>query len=125
MDAAGLCLRCPPPESDGEELLRSFAGPAAGLLLALGLGKSPVPFLRLCAETSLALSLLNLLPASCLDGGRFLRGLGNLLLGPPWAERVSALLDWICILLFALLGIRGRWEGFLWSAWLLYHRLGQ
>ena len=123
MDAAGFCLRCPPPESDGQELLRSFAGPAAGLLLALLLGRSAVPFLRLSGETSLALSLLNLLPASCLDGGRLLRSLGNLLLGPVWAERIAALLDWVCILLFALLGFRGRWDGFLWSAWLLYHRL--
>ena len=123
LDGMGLCLRCPPPGGEGRELLRTLAGPGAGLLLTLALMGSAAPFLRLCARASLALSALNLLPASCLDGGRLLRSLGCLLLGPLWAERIAAVLDWACVAAFALLGIRGRWDWLLWSAWLLAQRL--
>ena len=123
LDGTGLCLRCPPPGTEGRELLRTVAGPAAGLLLTLALMGSGAPFLRLCARASLALSVLNLLPASCLDGGRLLRSLGCLLLGPLWAERIAAALDWACAAAFALLGVQGRWDWLLWSAWLLAQRL--
>ena len=123
LDAAGLCLRCPPAEGDGQELLRTLAGPLAGLILAWLLPKDGPAFLSLCGAASLALSVLNLLPASCLDGGRLLHSLGNLLLGPLPAGRIAAILDWVCILVFAWLGIRGRWDWLLWCAWLLYHRL--
>ena len=123
MDLAGLCLRCPPAETEGRELLRTLAGPAAGLLLALALRGSGEPFLRLCGETSLALSGMNLLPASCLDGGRLLRSLAVLTLGPLPAERISLALDWACILLFACLGLKGRPDWLLWSGWLLARRL--
>ena len=125
LDAAGLCLRCPPSGGEGRELARTLAGPLAGLLLALALMGSKAPFLRLCAAASLALSALNLLPASCLDGGRLLRSLGCFLLGSLWAERVAAVLDWACILAFAWLGFRGRWDWLLWSAWLLAYRMRQ
>ena len=123
LDAAGLCLRCPTAESEGRELLRTLAGPAAGLLMALALRGSLSPFLRRCAEASLALSGLNLLPASCLDGGRLLRSLALLTLGPVPAERIARALDWACILLFAFLGLRGRPDWLLWSVWLLAQRL--
>ena len=123
MDASGLCFRCPPAGSEGREILRTLAGPAAGLLLALALGSSPEPTLRLTAGTSLALSGLNLLPASCLDGGRLIRSLAALVFGPVPAERVSLVLDWVCILLFLLLGLGSRPDWLLWSGWLLARRL--
>ncbi len=123
MDAAGFCFRCPPAETEWRELLRAMAGPAAGLLLALALRGSAAPFLRLCGETSLALSGMNLLPASCLDGGRLLRSLAALVLGPVPAERISSALDWVCILLFLLLGLKGRPDWLLWCAWLLVRRV--
>ena len=125
MDGAGLCFRCPPAETDGRELLRTMAGPAAGLLLALVLRGSTVPFLRRCAEASLALSALNLLPASCLDGGRLTRSLAALAFGPAVAERMSLTLDWACILLFLFLGLWVRPDWLLWSGWLLARRLGK
>ncbi len=123
LDAAGLCLTCPPAMGEGRELLRTMAGPAAGLALAFALGRSTVPFLRLCAAASQALSGLNLLPASCLDGGRLIRSLAALTLGPLWGERVSAALDWACVLLFLTLGLRGRPDWLLWGVWLLVYRL--
>ena len=123
MDLAGLCLRCPPAATEGRELLRTLAGPAAGLLLALALRGRAEPLLRLWGETSLALSGMNLIPASCLDGGRLLRSLAILALGPVPAERISSALDWVSILLFLLLGLKGRPDWLLWSAWLLVHRV--
>ena len=123
MDGTGLCFRCPPPKGELRELLRTLAGPGAGLALALILGKNGVPFLRLCASASLALSGLNLLPASCLDGGRLLRSLAALTLGPVPAEGLGAGMDWACILLFLYLGLRGRGDWLLWGVWLLAHRL--
>lgn len=123
LDAAGLCLRCEPAEGEGRELLRTLAGPAAGLLLAMLLGESGIPFFRLAASASLALSGLNLLPASCLDGGRLIRSLAVLTLGSMPADRLGAVLDWACILLFLCMGFGGRGDWLLWGVWLLYHRL--
>ncbi len=123
LDAAGLCLTCPPARGEGRELARTLAGPAAGLLLTLALKDSPEPFLRLCAAASLALSGLNLLPASCLDGGRLIRSLAALTLGPRWGEGIGTALDWGCILLFLALGLQDRPDWLLWGLWLLTHRL--
>ena len=123
MDGAGLCFRCPPAGSEGRELLRTLAGPAAGLLLALVLRGSGEPLLRLAAGASLALTGLNLLPASCLDGGRLVRSLALLAFGPAVADRIGLALDWACILLFLLLGLRARPDWLLWSGWLLARRL--
>ena len=125
MDAAGLCFRCPTAGSEERELLRTLAGPAAGLLLGLVLRGSPEPFLRLAAGASLVLSGLNLLPASCLDGGRLMRSLAALAFGPAAAERISQALDWACILLFLFLGLRVRPDWLLWSGWVLAQRLGK
>ena len=123
MDAGGLCIRCPPAKGESQEQLRVLAGPVSGLLLGALLCRSPMPFLRMIALTSLSLSAVNLLPASCLDGGRLLYSVGARLFGVAWADGAAAVLDWACILLFALLGIRVRWGWLLWSAWLLYNRV--
>ncbi len=124
LDASGLCIRCRAGAGEGAELVRTLAGPGAGLLLWLLLRSQSAPFLRLCAVSSLSLSLVNLLPASCLDGGRLLGLAGSLLLGPGVSARISRWTDGICILLFALLGLSGRPLWLLWCVWLAVWRLG-
>jgi stage IV sporulation protein FB len=119
LDFSGACLSCAGREpSRREELLRALAGPAAGLLLCALLRASPQPILQRTASLSLMLSLVNLLPASGLDGGRALECILSPL-GVLWPE---TLLSWLSLLsaLFALcLGAFHSPQLFLYGIWLL------
>lgn|GEM_PF-253566 len=125
LDASGACLNCagPAPEPR-EELLRAAAGPAAGLLLWLTLRLWGGPTMRSMGEMSLLLSLVNLLPADGLDGGRILR---CLCVGAPLplTERLGMLLGLAACALTLLLGFLFSPQLLLYGLWLslgLLHR---
>lgn len=65
---SGPVLRCNVPQSKGKGILSAFAGPASGLFFGAALRRS----WSLCADVSLLLSIVNLLPVLPLDGGRAL-----------------------------------------------------
>ncbi len=119
LDISGACLHCFGPEPGvKQELLRALAGPAAGTLYWLLLRNSGCELLISSAGMSLMLSLVNLLPAPGLDGGRVLN---CLLLGildvQPW-ERLSELLGILSALLTLALGILHSPQLFLYGLWL-------
>lgn len=68
---SGPVIRCGAVSSRMQQFFCALAGPALGVLLAGVI----FPFWPLCAEVSLLLSLMNLLPVSPLDGGRALSSL--------------------------------------------------
>jgi stage IV sporulation protein FB len=120
LDLSGACLFCAGRTPDRrEELVRALAGPVSGLLLWAVLRASPAPLLQRMASLSLMLSLVNLLPASGLDGGRVL----ECILSPLDALRSEALTAWLSFLSAALALILGALHSpqlFLYGAWLLF-----
>ena len=112
----GPVLRCGGTDRRFSELLAAVSGPAAGLLLwSAARGVWP-----LCAEVSLLLSLVNLLPVRPLDGGR---ALAAMMCGRS-AERLLAILEWaipVGITLAGLLAVsRGYGAGpVFFGCWLL------
>ena len=124
LDASGASLRCIEPEPTmRQERIRALAGPAAGIALWMLLRCSESAFLRAGAGMSLMLSLVNLLPAPGLDGGRVL---GCLLTGALDAEtwlRISCLLGFLSALLTILLGILRSPQLLLYGIWLFLRQL--
>ena len=116
LDASGARLNCTGPvRGPREELLRAAGGPLAGLVLWLSLRLWGGQALRSTGEMSLMLSLVNLLPAEELDGGRILQSLCvNLPL--PLSEKLGTLLS-LCTCGAALL------LGFFFSPQLLLYGL--
>lgn len=124
LDISGACLRCFGPEPCArQELLRAMAGPGTGLLLWLLLRGNAIGFLRSVSEMSLMLSLVNLLPAPGLDGGRVLGCLLPGLMAAGQWERLSGILGSLSVLLTAALGILHSPQLFLYGLWLLLRQL--
>ena len=124
LDVSGACLYCFGPEPDvRQEMLRALSGPGAGLLLWLMLRGSANGFLRSVSEMSLMLSLVNLLPAPGLDGGRVLRCLLPGFLPPHQWERLSGAFGFFSVLLTTALGILRSPQLFLYGLWLLLRQL--
>lgn len=119
LDFAGACLSCAGREPGRrEELLRALAGPAAGLLLWAAFRASSPPLLQRTASLSLMLSLVNLLPASGLDGGRVLACVLSPL-GPLRSEALLGALSFLSALLALSLGAFHNPQLFLYGLWLL------
>ena len=124
LDASGASLRCIGPEPDFlQELARALAGPAAGLLLWLLLYGSGNSFLRTVAGMSLMLSLVNLLPAPGLDGGRVLDCLLTGVMKADRWHRFSSWLGFLSALLTLSLGIFRSPQLFLYGIWLLLRQI--
>ena len=87
-----------PPISYGAELLATLAGPAAGILLAVGAALLDQYKL---AGVSAALSIVNLLPAETLDGGRAAALAAQWLWGERAATAVRRGGTVLCLLLLA------------------------
>lgn len=111
----GPVILCSNPDSGRKRMLAAFSGPAAGVLLWFLLRL----LWPLCADISLLLSMINLLPVLPLDGGRALAA---------FSERCSRLLPVfgfvipIAMMLFGLFSIHHGVKGFgalLFGAWLL------
>ena len=120
LDLFGACLFCAGRTPDRrEELWRALSGPVSGLLLWGALRASSVLLLQRTASRSLMLSLVNLLPASGLDGGRVLESI----LSPLGSLRSEALMSWLSFLsaaLALLLGALHSPQLFLYGGWLLF-----
>ena len=124
LDASGASLRClGPVPTVREELVRALAGPAAGLGMWVLLRGSASVFLHMSAGMSLMLSLVNLLPAPGLDGGRVL---DCLMSGAAEADRWLRLAPWLgffSALLTLLLGIFRSPQLFLYGVWLFLRQV--
>ena len=119
LDVSGACLRCYGPEpSANQELLRAMAGPAAGLILWLVLRSSDNGFLIAAGEMSLMLSLVNLLPAPGLDGGRVLNAVLSGTVSPDFIDNLFERLGILTSLLAVLLGVLHSPQLFLYGLWL-------
>ena len=119
LDVSGACLRCYGPEpSANQELLRAMAGPAAGLVLWLVLRSSDNGFLIAAGEMSLMLSLVNLLPAPGLDGGRVLNAVLSGTVSPDFIDNLFERLGILTSLLAVLLGVLHSPQLFLYGLWL-------
>ena len=119
LDVSGACLRCYGPEpSVNQELLRAMAGPAAGLILWLVLRSSDNGFLIAAGEMSLMLSLVNLLPAPGLDGGRVLNAVLSGTVSPDLRDNLFERLGILTSLLAVLLGVLHSPQLFLYGLWL-------
>lgn len=79
--------------SYGQELVAALAGPAAGLLLAIG---AAIMKAHTLAGVSLVLSVFNLMPIGGLDGGRVLSALLSMLLDHDRAQRICFWVTVIC-----------------------------
>ena len=120
LDVSGACLYCFGPEPGArQELVRALAGPGAGLLYWLLLRCSGSGFLKASADMSLMLSLVNLLPAPGLDGGRVLDCLLPGLMAMHRWERLSGALGIFSILLTTSLGVLHSPQLFLYGLWLV------
>ena len=119
LDVSGACLRCYGPEpSANQELLRAMAGPAVGLVLWLVLHSSVNGFLSAAGEMSLMLSLVNLLPAPGLDGGRVLNAILSGTVSPDLRDNLFERLGILTSLLAVLLGVLHSPQLFLYGLWL-------
>lgn len=119
LDVSGACLRCYGPEpSANQELLRAMAGPAVGLVLWLVLHSSVNGFLSTAGEMSLMLSLVNLLPAPGLDGGRVLNAIITGTVSPDFRDDLFERLGILTSLLAVLLGVLHSPQLFLYGLWL-------
>lgn len=119
LDASGACLHCFGKEPGTyQEMARALAGPAAGMVYWLLLRCSVSGLLTASAQMSLMLSLVNLLPAPGLDGGRVI---GCLLPDFPerWRSVLSTLLGILSAALTLLLGILHSPQLFLYGLWLI------
>ena len=119
LDVSGACLRCYGPEpSANQELLRAMAGPAVGLVLWLVLHSSVNGLLSAVGEMSLMLSLVNLLPAPGLDGGRVLNAIITGTVSPDFRDDLFERLGILTSLLAVLLGVLHSPQLFLYGLWL-------
>ena len=119
LDVSGACLHCLGPEpSIRQELLRALAGPAAGAAYWLLLRRSGSGLLLTSAQMSLMLSLVNLLPAPGLDGGRIVSCLLHCIPKEGFRGCMTNLLGGFSALLTLLLGILHSPQLFLYGLWL-------
>ena len=119
LDVSGACLRCYGPEpSANQELLRAMAGPAVGLVLWLVLRSAVNGLLSAVGEMSLMLSLVNLLPAPGLDGGRVLNAIITGTVSPDFRDDLFERLGILTSLLAVLLGVLHSPQLFLYGLWL-------
>lgn len=111
--------------STGEELICALAGPVGGF--ALMLVSRWLPRTALCAVLQ---SLYNLLPVYPLDGGRALRCITQLLFPGIIGERLSGILERMCLVGIVLAGLYGSFVlrlgliPLLFAAFLLYRVIG-
>ncbi len=115
----GPVLKCEPLSAWNAELLAALSGPASGLLLWL-LTRTHWPLL---GEISLFLSLLNLLPARPLDGGRALWAVCSHLFGDVSATVLCNLLRTLLCVTLLCSGIYAAASGYgitlaVFAAWL-------
>ena len=107
MELFGLRIDAEEAGAPVGSVLRVLAGPLAGGALYALLRGSESGLLRCCAEFSRRLTLFNLLPVSCLDGGGAVRLL-LLKLFPQTAERKAKLLNLLTLFFCLLAALRSR-----------------
>lgn len=109
MEACGLNIRCGALDGTFAKCFAALAGPAAGVGLFCILRGAGYP---LAAELSLWLSLVNLLPALPLDGGRALQAVLERVFGDYAAYRVLEVLGILLPLAFMTLGLAALRAGY-------------
>lgn len=107
--AGGAGIRFRGPLSYTGDAVAALSGPLAGAMLTgaalFFYGGAPGPFLSDLAAVSALYTLVNLIPASPLDGGRAVFALASVLFGPVRAETLSRILDILCCLAADAAGI--------------------
>lgn len=99
LTAAGAEIQVIGTLSYGKEILYTLAGPAINVALATGMSKRDPVF----SGINLALAYFNLLPLSCLDGGRIVSAMSAFLFGERVAVKTKLVLDkLVAILLWGL-----------------------
>jgi Zn-dependent protease len=101
------------PDRPSQELLVALAGPAvnAGLVLVLGVAlfaapaSVAAPFVTQLLVANVFLTVFNLLPAFPMDGGRVLRALLAMRLGPVRSTRIAATIGKGMAFLFGIAGL--------------------
>lgn len=106
--AYGAAMEVTPPMRYGQEALVALAGPGVNLFLAFFLAHWTD--LALFCGLNLLLGCFNLLPMGELDGGRALRCLTALLVGPNRSDRICAVLSAALSLLIWAVGIWIFWK---------------
>lgn len=93
------------PERPLHELLVALAGPAVNFIIAAILLPFHGPFVERFAFINVALAVFNLIPAFPMDGGRALRALLAMKLGPERATDIAASLGRGLAVVLGLLGL--------------------
>ena len=93
------------PEKPSQELLVALVGPAVNLVIALLLSPFHGLFVQQFVMINVALAVFNLLPAFPMDGGRALRALLAMRLGPERATDIAAGLGKVLAVLLAVVGL--------------------
>lgn len=109
------------PTKPGQELVVAIAGPLVNVAIAVALGiwltvtgtlvpagqvgLTAGPFFERLLVVNIGLVIFNLLPAFPMDGGRILRSLLAMRLGPLKATRIAVVIGKAMAGLFAILGI--------------------
>ncbi|MDR9391470.1 MAG: site-2 protease family protein [Trueperaceae bacterium] len=103
------------PERPRDEAIVAIAGPVASLLLGVGLGGVvavvgasagvALVVLAYLATVNVVLAVFNLLPALPMDGGRVLRALLAMALGPLRATRIAATVSQVVAVGMGLFGL--------------------
>ena len=105
LNATGITIRRPPPESYIEEIVIAAAGPMASVILAAAMAVAAriygVEIARTLAGTSIVFAMFNILPVLPLDGGRILYAVLARMFGLYAAERVTCISS--CAVIFLLL----------------------
>lgn len=93
------------PEKPSQELIVALAGPAVNLAIAALLSPFHGLFVQQFAMINVVLAVFNLIPAFPMDGGRALRALLSMRLGPERATDIAAGLGKVFAALLAVVGL--------------------